>query len=112
MFPALRFASLLLVLNSALLAAPWPEWRGADGSGISSETDLPLTWSATENVKWKVALPERGNSTPIVWGDRVFITQAVGDERLVICFSRQDGKELWRGGAKGVAKEPTHEANP
>lgn len=116
MFPAirtfLRFSSVLFVLSSGLIAAPWPAWRGADGSGISTETDLPLTWSATENVKWKVALPERGNSTPIVWGDRVFITQAVGDERLVICFARQDGKELWRGGAKGVAKEPTHEANP
>ncbi len=109
---ALRVSITLLILSSALPAAPWPAWRGADGSGISTETDLPLTWSATENVKWKVALPERGNSTPIVWGDRVFITQAVGDKRLVICFSRKDGKELWRGGANGVAKEPTHEANP
>ncbi len=101
-----------LFLSSTALAAPWPAWRGADGSGNTAETDLPLTWSATENVKWKVALPERGNSTPIVLGDRVFITQAVGDERLIICFSRKDGKELWRGGAKGVAKEPTHQANP
>ena len=80
--------------------------------GVSTETEIPLKWSATENVRWKVALPERGNSTPIVWGDRVFLTQAVGDHRLVICYSRADGKELWRGGAKGVAKEPSHPTNP
>ena len=94
------------------MASPWPGWRGADGSGITTETDLPLTWNATENVKWKNALPERGNSTPVVQGDRVFITQAVGDERLVICYSVKDGKELWRNGAKGVAREPSHATNP
>lgn len=93
-------------------AANWPEWRGRQGLGISEETDLPLKWSATENARWKVPLPEPGNSTPIVWADRIFITQAVGDQRLVICFSRADGRELWRGGAKGVAKEPTHDTNP
>ena len=113
MKPALLLITLLwAVLIRAVPAAPWPGWRGADGSGISSETDLPLRWSATEQVKWKVALPEGGNSTPVVWGERIFITQASGDERLVICFSRQDGKELWRGGAKHVAKEPSHPTNP
>jgi hypothetical protein len=53
----------------------WPAWRGPTGQGHSSETDLPLTWSASENVRWKVELPAPGNSTPIVWGDHVFITQ-------------------------------------
>ena len=103
---------LSMLLHSGAMAAPWPGWRGADGSGISPETNLPLTWSAAENVKWKTNLPERGNSTPVVHGDRVFITQAVGDERLVICYSGKDGKELWRNGAKGVAKEPSHTTNP
>jgi outer membrane protein assembly factor BamB len=107
-----RLFLIFLMLSSAVLAAPWPAWRGADGNGVCIETDLPLKWSATENVKWKAALPERGNSTPIIWGDRVFITQAVGKDRLVLCFSRQDGKELWRAGAKDVADEPTHQTNP
>src|SRR5688572_20560833 len=54
----------------------WPAWRGTTGQGLCSEVDLPVTWSATENVRWKTALPSAGNSTPIIWGDRVFITQA------------------------------------
>ena len=116
MSPALRSllcsSSLLLLLTSSGLSAPWPGWRGADGSGISSETDLPLTWNATTNVKWKTALPERGNSTPVVHGDRIFITQAVGNGRFIICYSRQDGKELWRAGATGVAPEPSHDTTP
>lgn len=105
-------ASILFTLATVAAAAPWPGWRGAEGIGVTPETELPLTWSSTENVKWKVALPEPGNSTPVVWGDRVFVTQAIGDERLVLCFSRNDGKELWRAGAKNVAKEPTHNTNP
>ena len=107
-----RILLLALCLPSTLLAANWPSWRGIAGDGITAETDLPLTWSATENVKWKVSLPEPGNSTPIVWGDRIFLTQAVGADRLLIALSRKDGAELWRGGAKGVEREPTHETNP
>jgi outer membrane protein assembly factor BamB len=103
---------LSLLSGTVVQAAPWPAWRGAGGDGVSRETDLPLRWNATDGVKWKVALPERGNSTPVVWGDRVFITQAAGPERLVICYSRGDGKELWRGGAKNAAQEPTHATNP
>jgi outer membrane protein assembly factor BamB len=100
-----------MVATAPLQAAPWPEWRGPTGLGTTEETELPLKWSPTENVRWKVALPERGNSTPIVWGDRIFITQAVESARYVICFSRKDGKELWRAGAKDVTKEPSHETN-
>lgn len=107
-----NLVGLTLLFTSGVMASPWPGWRGADGSGITTETDLPLTWNAAENVKWKTALPEPGNSTPVVQGDRVFITQAVGDERLVICYSAKDGKELWRNGAKGVAREPSHSTNP
>ena len=107
-----RLLLLAVLLVPPAAAAPWPGWRGADGCGVSTEKELPLNWSAASGVKWKVALPEPGNSTPVVWGERIFITQAVGHERLVICFSRQDGKELWRGGANNVAAEPTHETNP
>ena len=73
-----------------------------------------MKWSATENVKWKSELPGPGNSTPIVWGNQVFITQAVEDEgkRLVICFDRTNGKKLWEKGTVFAEKEVSHETNP
>lgn len=58
----------------------WPQWRGPDGQGISRETGLPSRWSATENVAWKTPIPGRGHSSPIVWGDRVFLTTAIEGE--------------------------------
>src|SRR5436190_8417506 len=113
-FRVMRFVVPLcaLVLSSTLLAENWPAWRGPTGTGLTTETKLPLTWSATENVKWKVALPEKGNSSPIVWGDRVFLTQNVGQQRAVICFDRKDGKQLWQAGPTYTEKEQTHPANP
>jgi outer membrane protein assembly factor BamB len=95
-------------------ADDWPAWRGATGLGVSAETDLPVRWSATENVKWKVALPGPGNSTPIVWGRRVFLTQAVDDgkRRTTMCFDRRDGNELWIQTVKHDAEERTHRDNP
>src|ERR1041385_6108805 len=96
-------------------AGNWPGWRG-DGTGISSEKDLPLRWSAKEkeNVRWRVPLPGPGNSSPIVWGDRVFITQAIKSEnrRTVMCFDRADGKLLWQEGVTYAEKESTQENNP
>ena len=53
----------------------WPAWRGPLGNGISASTGLPVKWEGTNNVRWRVEVPEPGNSTPIVWGDRVFVTQ-------------------------------------
>jgi outer membrane protein assembly factor BamB len=71
-----------------------------------------VKWSKTENVKWRIPLPERGNSTPIVWGERVFLTQAAGNDRLLMCLHRDDGRLLWKQGVTTREKEPTHETNP
>ena len=79
---------------------------------MTTEADLPTKWSKTENVKWRVPLPEPGNSTPIVVGDRVFVTQAVKDQRRLMCFARGDGKLLWEAGVTTKEKEPTHATNP
>jgi hypothetical protein len=87
---------ICLLLISDAFAADWPAWRGPLGSGICEETGLPLKWSRTENVKWRVALPEPGNSTPIVSKGRVFLTQAVGKDRVVMCCDRSDGRLLWQ----------------
>jgi outer membrane protein assembly factor BamB len=96
------------------LSADWPAWRGPTGDGVCVESNLPLRWSTNENVRWKVELPDRGNSSPIVSGRRVFLTQAVATEnrRLLLCFDRATGKELWRSGHTQLQNEPTHDTNP
>lgn len=93
-------------------AADWTAWRGPLGNGISSEQNLLTTWSPEKNVRWRVALPEPGNSTPIVVKGRVFLTQAEGKQRNVLCFDRTDGKLLWKSGIEMAADERTHETNP
>jgi outer membrane protein assembly factor BamB len=95
-------------------AANWPSWRGGiDGSGIVSERNLPLEWSITNNIRWKVKLPDRGNSTPIVWGERVFVAQAIEAEnrRTLMCFHRTDGRLLWQKGVIYAQPEQTIKAN-
>jgi len=111
-----RTLSLLLALCPLLSATAdnWPMWRGANGDGTCAESNLPEKWSMEENVAWKVALPDRGNSTPVVWGDKVFITQAIERQgkRLLLCFDKKTGKQLWDAGT--IYKEPelTHSTNP
>lgn len=111
-----RFLIGLTLLVPALVvsAGNWPAWRGPQGTGVSSEKNLPLRWGTNENVRWRAPLPERGNSTPIVWGDRVFITQAISQEnrRALICFDRATGKQLWQQGPVHSEKELTHDTNP
>jgi outer membrane protein assembly factor BamB len=106
-------SALLLVLPAGLPAENWPGWRGPHGDGHSAEKEAPLTWGPKENIRWKVPLPGPGNSSPIVWGKRVFVTQALdGGRRAVLCFDRADGKELWRGEVTYEGKEPSHNTNP
>ncbi|GEP42853.1 hypothetical protein [Brevifollis gellanilyticus] len=60
----------------------WPQYRGADSDGLGEGATLPETWSATENVVWKVAVPGWGWSSPIVWGKKIFVTSAIGEKEL------------------------------
>lgn len=103
-----------LLLPCLAMAENWPEWRGSRRDGTSTEKNLPLKWSGTQNVKWKTELPGPGNSTPIVWENKVFITQAVdnGARRLLIAFDRTSGKKLWEKGTDFPQKEATHDTNP
>jgi outer membrane protein assembly factor BamB len=95
-------------------AANWPAWRGPAGTGVASENDLPETWGTNQNVRWRVALPGPGNSSPIAWGKQVFITQAIKAEkrRAVIGFARADGRQLWQAGVLYAEKEPSEENHP
>lgn len=116
----LHFLVLFVLAPAVLCADNWPQWRGPSANGISAETKVPVRWSATENVLWKTPIRGMGTSTPIVWGDRVFVTAQIGDgpvagggsdfegaqpirktgesdgvHFVVQAFSRQDGDLLW-----------------
>jgi len=83
MRPIMRavLVTLQVVLATAPMAANWPQWRGPAGLGVSGESSLPTTWSARENIAWSASLRGLGSSSPIVWGDQVFVTSQVGRTR-------------------------------
>jgi len=112
--PVAIVLSLLSLSSSRLLAEDWPSFRGPQGTGVSAEKALPETWNTTKNVIWRVPLPDRGNSTPIVWHDRIFVTEATDDgtSRALMCFARADGKLLWTVSVKFEGEEPTNTQNP
>jgi outer membrane protein assembly factor BamB len=99
----MRFGWMLVLgmasLSTAtLFAEDWRQFRGNDANAVSSETDVPTKWSDTENLAWKIDLPGRGLSSPIVVGDRVYVTacEGVRQERLlVLCYSAKTGDKLW-----------------
>lgn len=74
----------------------WPGWRGPRGDGTSAEKEMPIHWSATSNIVWKAAIPGIGHASPVVWGDRVFLVSAVGEERVLFCLKRQTGQIIWQ----------------
>lgn len=102
----------LLLGSGAVQADNWPAWRGPAGTGVAMEQHLPLRWSTNHNIRWRAALPGPGNSTPIVWGHQVFLTQAIEGRRMVMSFDRADGHLLWQQGPAHSEKETTHESNP
>ena len=115
MHPAtLRLFCLGLVCTSFLYSENWPTWRGPFGTGLSPEKQFPIKWSAKENIRWRIPLVERGNSSPVGWGDKVFITQSIQNAkcRQLISFDRADGKTLWTRAAKHAESELTHRTNP
>jgi outer membrane protein assembly factor BamB len=109
----------------------WPQWRGPLCTGAAPEADPPLTWSDAQNVKWKVSIPGAGDSTPIVWGDRVFVLTAVPSGKKseakpagpgggapdevyqfdVVCLDRATGKTLWQKTAREEVPHEGHQPN-
>ena len=91
----------------------WPRWRGPSGQGYVEGSGYPDRWSDTDNVVWKVNVPGSGNSSPIVWGDRIFLTTAYeGGRRLsLLAFGLSDGKQLWETPIPQKGVEHAHEKN-
>ncbi len=119
-----RLARLLAILllspaASALRADDWAHWRGPLGNGASLDATPPVEFSATKNVRWKMEIPGRGSSSPVVHSQRVFVTTAVpvaGKEGAfdfrVICLDRATGRELWsRSAVTATPHEGTHQTN-
>jgi outer membrane protein assembly factor BamB len=91
------FAFFIAILSSKfILAENWPQWRGPALNGISSEKNLPARWTIEENITWKLALPAWSGSTPIIWGERIFLNVAEGDNLYVWCVERTKGDVLWK----------------
>lgn len=92
----------------------WPGFRGVNAAGISSSKNLPVRFSSADGVKWKVAVPGRGKSSPIVWNDSVVLTTAVaqddGVRPAVLCYRRSDGRLAWRSELQNVTGS-THPKN-
>src|SRR5437763_365754 len=109
--------TLLLALQparaDATKAENWPAWRGPRGDGTSSARSIPARWGDTENVRWKRKLPGRGYSSPVVWGDRVFVTWCVEEEerRVLACLDRRDGRILWQKTVLVAPLEQKHHLN-
>ena len=116
-------------LLSPLLASPpreaeryWAQWRGPQMTGVSATANPPVSWSETENVRWKVPVPGRGSASPIVWGDRVYVLTAVSEggatragvlhKFVVMAVDRKTGKVAWERTAREAAPhEGTHNEN-
>lgn len=115
------YSKSLLLLVLGLLpwgvahAEDWPQWRGARLDGISHEKNLPVTWDAKEGVAWRLPMPGPAGSTPVVFGDKIFVTSVDGEKLVLICVGT-DGKEQWRktvsSGNKDVRGDEGNSASP
>lgn len=95
--PASAGKGVTMVPAEGEAAKYWPRWRGPTGQAVVPDGDYPDAWSPTENVLWKVAVPGRGNSSPILFKDRIILANAYdkGKRRSLLCLSRDGGRTLW-----------------
>jgi outer membrane protein assembly factor BamB len=116
-----RRAPLATVLSSAALvcvaaaSAEWPAWRGPDRTGAGAARGLPVKWSASENVAWKLPLPGGGGGTAVVTGGQVFLTVTDGPDVALWCVDRASGRVSWKrpiGSAEGHAHRKHDMATP
>jgi outer membrane protein assembly factor BamB len=103
----------LVPASKKALPTDWPRWRGPNADGVAEGGRLPVRWTRTENVLWSVKLPGWGTSSPVVYGNKVFITsqEAGGGKKalLTLCIERTTGKELWRHDFGFGVDQRTHE---
>lgn len=103
--PRLLFA---LLLATPAAAGDWPGWRGPAGDGSATDPAVPVRWTATENVAWAVPVPGVGHSSPVVSHGAVYLTAAVGPDRLLLAYDARTGAEKWRATVVAAPPERTH----
>lgn len=109
-------AVCLLLTGVPLGADPWPQWRGPQLNGLSAERSLPTTWSTRDGVSWRLAMPERSGSTPIVFGDLVFVSVGDGPNLAMWAIDRSSGAVRWKrplgGGNRRMMKQQLSSPSP
>lgn len=106
-------AAFSLLFASLAHAENWPAWRGPRGDGTSEEKQVPLKWSATENIAWKVEIPGLGHSSPIVWEDHLFLTTCLTEsgDRVLLALDRKTGTTRWKQTVLTSPLEGKHKLN-
>ena len=106
----------MMLLPLVGYAENWPQWRGPSLNGISGEQNLPVRWSTTENVVWKLAMPSKTGATPIIWGNRIFLNVADGGNLYLWCVDKAKGEPLWKkpiaGGNYQINKQNMSSPSP
>jgi len=102
-----------MIADGGEAATYWARWRGPSGQGLVSGTGYVDRWSATQNVRWKTPIPGEGNSSPVVWGDRIFLTTAYeqGGRVSMLAFDRASGRKLWETFAPDGRSARSHSKN-
>lgn len=95
--------------TSAELKSNYPFFRGAEGRGVAAQKNTPADWNGAggKNVVWKVKVPKAGYSSPIIWGNQLFVTGADAQARMVYCYDRNSGKLLWEASADNIKGSPS-----
>lgn len=93
----IRAVSLVIACSQFTAAQEWTRFRGPNGTGISDAKSVPAQWTE-KDYNWKVALPGIGHSSPVIWGDKIFLTSAIEDtcQRIVMCLNAADGSIVWQ----------------
>jgi len=114
-FKLLKSILLIVFINfiTETQAQNWPCWRGPNGDGTSSETNLPVQWDSNKNVVWKSVVPGIGHSSPIIWDDKLFTSSAISEtqEKVLLCYNSQTGDLIWQKTVVKSALEGKHNDN-
>ena len=109
----MRVVVLFFFVAGVVQAENWPGWRGPSGDGISAGKGIPTKWSSKENIAWRIAVPGEGHSSPIVWGDKVFLTSSLTEKnkRILLCIDRLSGQTVWQRDVVQSPPETVHRLN-